>query len=83
MMSRDIEQILGLEFHGWRKWQDPTEGLPDALGVYVIGTANEKPISRLKGESDVVYIGQGKIKRRIISHKTVRPDLRDVAGTWP
>jgi len=37
--------------------------LPKEKGVYVIRVG--KPIPRIKGESDIIYIGQGVIRRRI------------------
>jgi len=37
--------------------------LPKEKGVYVIRVG--KPVPRIKGESDIIYIGQGVIQRRI------------------
>lgn len=38
-------------------------GLPKEKGVYVIRVG--RPVPRIKGESDIIYIGQGVIQRRI------------------
>jgi len=67
MFSKDLEK------YGFNKWikivkdydrnKDLILSLPKKKGVYVI-RAN-KLIPRIKGASDIVYIGQGNIQRRI------------------
>jgi len=75
MESSDIGEILGCQFQfqePWRKLQDRTTDLPNVPGVYVIRTENRKPVGRLRGKSDIVYIGQTRnIKSRVGSHKRV------------
>jgi hypothetical protein len=43
--------------------KDVVLNLPKEQGVYVIRTS--KPVPRIKGDSDILYIGRGVIQRRI------------------
>jgi len=67
MQSKDLEKF---GFSTWIKIvkdcdhnKDLILKLPRKKGVYVIRV--DKLILRIKGESDIVYIGQGKIQSRI------------------
>jgi hypothetical protein len=67
MLSTDLE---GYGFSTWIKIvedydynRDLILKLPRKKGVYVIRA--DRPISRIKGKSDIIYIGQGKIQSRI------------------
>jgi len=67
MDARELEQA------GFRRWypliqngrvvEDTIEQIPNREGVYVIRLG--KPIPRLKGESEILYIGAGKIQDRL------------------
>ena len=41
---------------------------PAVSGVYVIRTANARPVGRLRGASDLIYIGQGNLRARLKAH---------------
>jgi len=67
MFSKDLEEF---DFRIWIKIvkdydynRDLILKLPRKKGVYIIRA--DKPILRIKGESDIIYIGQGKIQSRI------------------
>ena len=80
MDSGDILKILYCPFQGWKGLYstDLTDELPNASVVYVIRIKDGRAVGRLKGTSDIVYIGRtGKIKTRSAAHRKVRPDLRD------
>ena len=53
------------------------ERSPSSQGVYVIRTANGTPVGRVKGESDLIYIGSGHLKARLKAHLNPRSDLKD------
>jgi hypothetical protein len=59
-------------------------GAPRTPGVYVFRTAGGQAFPRLRGKSDIVYIGvagKGKstIRQRLKKHLTVRRDRQDAA----
>jgi len=67
------EYLRKLGFENWirveenpEKFAEIVKKLPKRTGVYVI-RAN-RTIARLKGESSILYVGQGVIKHRIESH---------------
>jgi hypothetical protein len=53
-------------------------------GVYVIRIADGLKLGRLRGESDIVYIGSGTIGTRLKAHAGLRLDLKDKGWvlTW-
>lgn len=60
-------------FAGWKKWCSSTvEDAPRTPGVYVFRLAGEQAFRRLKGESDLLYIGS-----TIKGKRTVRDRLKD------
>jgi hypothetical protein len=67
MLSRDLKR---LGFGTWTKVVEDYDDnrdlilkLPKDEGIYVVRA--DKPISRIKGQSDIVYIGRGRIQSRI------------------
>jgi hypothetical protein len=48
-----------------------------ARGVYVIRIADGLKVGRLRGESDIVYIGSGSIGTRLRAHAGLRTDFKD------
>jgi hypothetical protein len=76
MKSLDLSQ-----FSCWRRWDHGAVGeSPDLPGVYafrLVGNA----FGRLKGESDLVYIGSAEsIKRRLGDHLPARAEAMDCAA---
>jgi hypothetical protein len=68
--------MLGQPSGNWTKL-DPQVIAPAGSGVYVIRTANAKPVGRLRGTSDLIYIGQGNLRVRLKTHANFRADFRD------
>lgn len=67
MLSKDLEKF---GFSTWTKVmkdyddnRDLILKLPKNKGIYVVRA--DKPISRIKGQSDIIYIGRGRIQSRI------------------
>jgi hypothetical protein len=69
MRSVDLEG-----FCEWREWPRAViVNAPYKSGIYLFRIAGGKCFSRLKGESDIVYIGatpKGTIRNRLIHHKS-------------
>jgi len=67
--------MVGFEEHiqrlsNWRRLtEEVVEATPPQPGVYVIRTAGGTPFGRLRGQSDILYIGRSKnLKNRIKSY---------------
>lgn len=77
MNSDDVCRLLGEPTGGWK----PLAGsiaCPGTLGVYVLrSSGGEQRIGRLRGASDLIYIGRGRLSARLHAHRHVRLDLRD------
>lgn len=75
MNSRDIEELTV-----WESWPDPALArAPNKPGLYVFRIACEATLPRVKGQSDIVYIGtnrrgKGTIRSRLNWHKCARSD---------
>ncbi len=84
MDSINICQRLGAPVGGWQDLQQVDQIGPESRGVYVIRIAGAKRLGRLKGDSDLVYIGSGNIGKRLKAHADFRPDLKDKGWllTW-
>lgn len=58
MQSLDLNKLIG----GFSKWfkldKNIVKKAPSEKGVYVIRRATGKKFARLKGESDILYIGK-------------------------
>jgi len=78
MNSREIAEKLGQPNYQWRCFDPSTvKRVPTSKGVYVIRLAHGKTRQRLKGESDVIYIGSGNVKTRLSAHLNFRQDFKD------
>jgi len=76
MTSSDLEG-----FGNWERWPAAIDKAPGSPGVYVFRLAAAKAFPRIKGESDIVYIGttedgQGTVRRRLIDHRNCCSDER-------
>jgi hypothetical protein len=49
---------------------------PPCLGLYVIRVTDAKAIGRLRGNSDLIYIGQGDLRGRAKAHRNLRSDFK-------
>ena len=78
MRSHDIPG-----FTNWEKWSQRTpSNAPRAKGIYVFRLADGRPFGRLRGQSDVIYVGatrEGKqtVQGRLKQHATPRGDEKD------
>jgi hypothetical protein len=65
----------------WKKWnQDIVWDAPLGPGIYVFRLANGKTIQRLKGDSDILYIGSStKLRNRFKGHLKVVSVERNTA----
>ena len=61
------------------EWEElsPRYGAPPSFGVYAIRMFGGKPVGRLKGASDLIYIGEGDIQARLRAHVNSRSDFED------
>jgi len=75
MNSSEISTMLGLPSGDWDRF-DGTLSAPALSGVYVIRIASGKTVGRLRGESDLIYIGQGNLRVRTKAHANLRRDFR-------
>ena len=75
MESRELDG-----FSDWKHWCERTVGLaPKEPGVYVFRLAGAGRLPKLKGESDIVYVGWGEsLQKRLSDHLTLRDDERDL-----
>lgn len=80
MNSQAVEKRLGLDQDSWKQWPSiKWTQVPQGTGVYVFRTAGGSAILRVKGCSDVVYVGSGKIRDRLKAHS--RQDWKRWSGT--
>jgi hypothetical protein len=75
--------VISQQFQGFSAWflfsRQGIEGARNKAGVYVIRTRAGALFGRLKGKSDIVYIGNGsQLRQRPEQHLTSREDERDV-----
>ena len=78
MNSIDISKKLGEHNYKWRcLGPKGMEGLPNSKGVYVIRLADGKTVKRLTGDSDILYIGSGKLRNRLGAHLLSRWSFKD------
>jgi len=66
MKSKEFKQPKWLFWKSLKKLTDGRiieENIPNDRGVYIIKIENS--IGRVKGRSDIIYIGQGKLKDRL------------------
>lgn len=79
MTSTDLS-----EFSNWQEWNaEAVRNAPNLLGAYVFRLAGES-FGRLRGRSDLVYIGctespDGTIRRRLSDHLPSRADVAPLA----
>lgn len=78
MTSSEIPSTLGPPIGGWIKWDEMLKP-PQFLGVYILRTAGARTVGRVIGRSDLIYIGQGDLPKRMKAHLNFRSDLRDKA----
>ncbi len=76
MNSEAVQGIIGLDPSGWKSWSgfDPDMAPPSA-GLYLLRVAGGSGIERVKGASDIIYIGSGNIRDRLKAH--ANPDWKD------
>ena len=60
----------------WEKLT-PRYSAPRCSGVYAVRTAGGKPVGRLEGTSDLIYIGEGDLQARLKAHLNSRSDFED------
>ena len=78
MDTTQICKHLGQPLNGWRELTPGNLDVPTKLqGVYVIRAANGETIGRFVSKSEVVYIGCGNVRSRLIQHSRSRVDLQD------
>ena len=78
MDTTEICTQFGQPLRGWRELTSGTLSVPRKFhGVYIIRTANGEAIGRFVGKSDVIYIGCGNVRSRLIQHARSRGDLQD------
>ena len=70
MLSEDARKIANNQWSEWQAIklnsvpeQNPLKGMKNEVGIYLI--RSRKGIPRLKGVSDIIYVGEGKLKNRI------------------
>lgn len=65
----------------WKRWNENVAGdAPPAPGIYVFRLADGKTIQRLKGNSDILYIGSSKkLRERFKGHLKVIDVERNIA----
>jgi len=85
MNSDDVQARFGKGSECWMPFDEhAAEKLGLMRGVYVIRIADGLKLGRLRGESDIVYIGSGTIGTRLKAHAGLRLDLKDKGWvlTW-
>ena len=71
MNSRVVEKKFACDAHCWTRWKDfDAELAPQSMGVYTFRVAAGAAIERVKGASDLIYVGSGKIRSRLKAHTT-------------
>ncbi len=69
MNSRVVEKKFACDAHCWTRWKDFDARLaPQSMGVYTFRVAAGAAIERVKGASDLIYVGSGKIRDRLRAH---------------
>ena len=80
MDSQAVETRLGLDAGSWKQWPSINWAMvPKSYGVYFFRTAKGLRIPRVKGASDIVYVGSGIIRDRLKAHS--RQDWKKWTGT--
>jgi len=80
MNSQAVEKKLGLDAGCWIRWPNINLAkVPQSPGVYLFRIAEGSPLERVKGTSDIVYIGSGIIRKRLRAHS--RHDMIKWTGT--
>jgi len=80
MNSQAVEGKLGLDPTCWKPWPyTKLAEVPQSPGIYLFRTAKGSLIPRVRGASDLVYIGSGKIRDRLKAHS--RQDWKKWTGT--
>src|SRR5438045_1142183 len=78
MNSTDIESHLKQGALQWSRLSSLTaDGAPSCMGAYLVRVGNGKVLGRIKGVSDLVYIGSGNLQSRLKAHAGFRVDLID------
>jgi hypothetical protein len=78
MTSETIEQTLGVPVGGWLAFGEMSvRCATSACGLYVVRTAGARRFGRLVGDSDIIYVGSGKIAERLKNHTQWRTDFKD------
>ena len=85
MNCDDVQTRFGKQPGCWMPFDEQAaakSGL--ARGVYVIRIADGLKVGRLRGESDIVYVGSGSIGTRLRAHAGLKPDFKDKGWllTW-
>src|ERR1700676_2517396 len=70
MNSTAIEAKLKVDGRSWRRWPDPGAAIaPSSVGVYVFRLITGSVICRVRGTSEIVYVGySGNIQNRLRAH---------------
>ncbi len=70
MTSEVLQEKVGLGPGLWKCWRSfQPEAAPSSPGLYFLRLANSSPIERVKGASDIVYIGSTRdIRKRLKAH---------------
>ena len=80
MNSQTVEKKLGLDSGCWIRWPNiDLARVPQSPGVYLFRIAEGSLLERVKGTSDIVYIGSGIIRHRLRAHS--RHDMMNWTGT--
>jgi hypothetical protein len=85
MNSEDVQVKFGKRSDCWIPLDDgAATKSASARGVYVIRFADGLKVGRVRGESDIVYVGSGSIRTRLRAHADLRPDFKDKGWllTW-
>jgi len=77
MNSDDVQARFGKQSGCWMPFDEHAAKSSLARGVYVIRFADGLKVGRLRGKSDIVYIGSGRIGTRLRAHAGLRPDFKD------
>jgi hypothetical protein len=69
MNSQTIEAKLKVDPQSWKRWPDPGTALsPSSVGVYVLRRITGSAICRVRGTSEILYVGSGNIQNRLRAH---------------
>jgi hypothetical protein len=79
MNSVSAEKLIGVDPIAWRSWGSLNAAVvPRSAGVYVLRMTGAE-IGRVKGMSDIIYIGKSRnLRRRLGQHMRAHDDTRNI-----